>query len=126
LNGQAVGLDLYPLDQELDNARLFGREQLVPDRVEFGERAADLLLGDTGVLATRCLPGAHNDLRRADEHSDAIDNGSLDLGGGNPADRAGLRSSFDHTGRDVIAIEPAAAARILIGRRQRAPVRPEQ
>ena len=39
-----------PLDQELDDPRLLGGEQLVPDRGEAGEQAGDLALGDL-VLA---------------------------------------------------------------------------
>ena len=42
-----------PLDQQLDDARLLGREQLVPQRIEADQRLADLRLGDAAVLL-RC------------------------------------------------------------------------
>jgi hypothetical protein len=50
--------DLDPLDQQLDDARLLGREDLVPERVELKERVLDLRLGDGVVLAARGPPGA--------------------------------------------------------------------
>jgi hypothetical protein len=33
--------DIHPLDEELNDARLFSAEQLVPDRGEFGEQVRD-------------------------------------------------------------------------------------
>jgi len=41
-NVQPILCDLDPLDQELDDARLLGREELVPERVELQERVPDL------------------------------------------------------------------------------------
>jgi hypothetical protein len=43
---QRVLLHFDPLDEELDDPRLLGGEQLVPDRGEVGEQARDPALGD--------------------------------------------------------------------------------
>ena len=43
-----------PLDQELDDPRLLGGEQLVPDRGEAGEQAGDLALGDLVLALALC------------------------------------------------------------------------
>jgi hypothetical protein len=41
-----VLLHVDPLDEELDDARLLGGEQLAPDRGEVGEQDGDLAFGD--------------------------------------------------------------------------------
>ena len=41
---KALLADIDTLDQQLDDARLLGREQLVPERVEVLERSPHLLL----------------------------------------------------------------------------------
>jgi hypothetical protein len=43
---ERVVLHFDPLDEELDDPRLLGGEQLVPDRGEVGEQARDPALGD--------------------------------------------------------------------------------
>ena len=45
-DGDAVGRDSDMFDQQLDDPRLLGGEQLVPDRGEVGEQDSDLALGD--------------------------------------------------------------------------------
>jgi hypothetical protein len=43
---ECVLLHVDPLDEELDDARLFGGKQLVPDGGELGEQDGNLPLGD--------------------------------------------------------------------------------
>ena len=52
-----------PLDEQLNDARLLGREELVPQRVELQERVPNLRLGDAVVLRVRAAPGPNYDLR---------------------------------------------------------------
>ena len=55
-------MHLDPLDEELNDPRLFGGEQLAPDRGEVGEQKCDVALADLGaprlasaqVRATSC------------------------------------------------------------------------
>jgi hypothetical protein len=49
-DAEAVLGDVHPLHQELDKARLLGREQLVPERIEVMECRPDLALADRAVL----------------------------------------------------------------------------
>jgi hypothetical protein len=51
---QRVLLDVDPFDQELDDARLLGAEQLAPDRGEAGEQAGDLAFGDLVLALALC------------------------------------------------------------------------
>ena len=43
-DGDAVGRDLDPLDQQSQDARLLGRVELVPDRLERAEGFDDIAL----------------------------------------------------------------------------------
>ena len=52
---QSVWLDIGSLDQQLNDPRLLCRKELVPKRVEFGQRLADLIFGGTGILRARLL-----------------------------------------------------------------------
>src|SRR5205085_1507818 len=56
-----VYLDVDPLDQQLDDAGLFGREELIPERVEVFESVAHLGLGDFVDLQPCLPPSANND-----------------------------------------------------------------
>jgi hypothetical protein len=49
----AVGADVHPLHQQPDDARLLGREQLVPQRVKPMQRFARLRLDQVGRLGPR-------------------------------------------------------------------------
>jgi hypothetical protein len=46
-----------PLDEELDNACLLGREQLVPDSGEVGEQDGDLALGNVFLAFRESMAG---------------------------------------------------------------------
>jgi hypothetical protein len=47
-------LDIDPLDEQLDDPRLLGGEELVPDRGEVGEQDCDLALGDLVLALALC------------------------------------------------------------------------
>jgi hypothetical protein len=51
---ERVLLHVDPLDQELDDPGLLGREQLVPDRRKIGEQDRDLALGDLVLALALC------------------------------------------------------------------------
>ena len=71
-----------PLDQQLDDASLFGGEQLVPDRGEVGKQDGDLALGDLVLaLPLKRRPGTRDELRRGQQLPDLVRNGALDIGG---------------------------------------------
>jgi hypothetical protein len=81
----AVGDDVDPLNEKLDDPRLLGREQFIPERVEAVERLPDLSLSDLGIVLARRLPGADNDLGGLDESADLVDDRPLDLARGEPS-----------------------------------------
>src|SRR4051794_22987319 len=117
-------LDIDPVDQQVNDARLLRGKQLVPECREFGKRRADLLFADSAVMLACCFPGPHDDLWRLDEYAHLINDGGLDFCGGYAADGACLGAPFDHAGRDVIAVESLAAARVC--RREREAIGTEQ
>jgi hypothetical protein len=55
-DGDTVGRDVDPLDQEPQDARLLGRVQLVPHRLEGAEGLDDIALLELGVLSRAVLP----------------------------------------------------------------------
>jgi hypothetical protein len=75
-------LHVHSLDEELDDARLLGREQLVPDRGEVGARDRDLALGDLVVLSLRRSPSPRHDLRRGQQLLEVVLHRTIDLDGG--------------------------------------------
>jgi hypothetical protein len=56
----AVHPHIDPLDQQLDDPRLLGGEQLVRQRIELGKRRPDFVLGKVVLLAPRRAPNAHD------------------------------------------------------------------
>jgi hypothetical protein len=52
----AMDPHIHPLDQQLDNPRLLRREQLVPKRVELGERPCASHQGPTLISDCRKMP----------------------------------------------------------------------
>ena len=82
--------DLDPLDQQLDDARLLGREELVPQRIELQQRvrtSSSVIWRPARVPHARC----HDDLRLAEQGAELLDHGALDLAGRHAADRAASR-----------------------------------
>jgi hypothetical protein len=78
---------IHPRDEQLDDPRLLGREQLVPQRVELQQRFPRLGLGDGVVLGPRRAPGAHDDLGLPEHAAQLVDDHRLDLRRGDAADR---------------------------------------
>ena len=70
---QRVLLHVDPLDEQLDDARLLGGEQLAPDRGEVGEQNRDLALGDLVLaLSLRRRPRSRDQLRRGQQLLDVV------------------------------------------------------
>ena len=112
-----------PLDQQLHDPRLLGREQLVPQRVELQQRLPHLVLGDVVLLGPRRAPRADDDLRLPEDAAQLVDDRRLDLRRRHPPDRAGIRPALQHVLADVVAVEPVALAGVR--RRHRRAGRPE-
>src|SRR5690606_5782150 len=108
-NIHIVASDLDALDQKLNDARLLGREQLVPKRVEPFESLPDLGLGQSIDLRSRRPPGADDHLRGAKEAAQLVDHRALDLRGGHPRHRAGTGSALQDRLADIVPIELVAA-----------------
>jgi len=70
------------LDQQLNDTRLLGREELVPQRVQLSERVTHLSLRDRVVLAPRRPPSANDDFWSAKDGAELIDDGSFDVASG--------------------------------------------
>jgi hypothetical protein len=82
-------LHVDPLDQELDDPRLLGREQLVPYRGELGEKDGDLALSDLLIAFPLCGgPGPGNQLRRSEQLLDAVEDRALYVGRRHARNRA--------------------------------------
>jgi hypothetical protein len=75
---QRALLHVDPLDEQLHDPSLLGREQLVPDRGEVGEQDRDLALGDLVVaLALRCRLGARHHLSPGQQLLDSVEHHAL-------------------------------------------------
>jgi hypothetical protein len=70
---QCVLLHVDPLNEQLDNARLLGGEQLAPDRGEVGEQDGDLALGDLAVALLGGGPGRRDQLWRGQQFLDLVE-----------------------------------------------------
>jgi len=121
-DGDAVGRDVDPLNQEPHDARLLGRVELVPDRLERPEGFDDIALLELGVLRGAVLPahrgdGPRHQLGRRQQPPDLPEDEALHLAGCDRAHRAGVVASAAGAEADVVAIEPTPPARV--GRRHR-------
>ena len=115
--------DIHALDQKLDDAGLLGREQFVPQRIEFHQGVPDFALGDAAVLFPARFPGGDDDLRRAKQAAELIDHRGLDLGGRQASDRASTPALLQDRLADIVAVELAALSGV--GRRHGAAGRSE-
>ncbi|MEG9883493.1 MAG: hypothetical protein V6Z86_02530 [Hyphomicrobiales bacterium] len=97
----AVAPNLDALDEELDDAGLLGREQLVPQRIQPFQGFPDLSLGQTIDLGSRRPPCADDHLRGAKEAAQLVDHRALDLGGGHAPDRAGIVAALQNRLADI-------------------------
>ena len=94
-DGDAVGRHLDPLDQQPQDARLLGRVELIPDRIESAERLDHFALVDQWVLGrtvlpARCGDGPRDELGRREQPTHLPEDQSLHLAGSNRAHRAGV------------------------------------
>jgi hypothetical protein len=94
-DGDAVGRDVDPLDQQPQYPRLLGRVQLVPDRLERAEAFDDIALLELVSSVARFLLVHRDDrprgqLGRREQPSDLPEHEALHLAGGDWAHRAGV------------------------------------
>jgi hypothetical protein len=87
---QRLLLDVDPLHQELDDPRLLGREQFVPDHGEVGEQNRNLALGDLVISSRRRRPGPRHDFRRGQQLLDAVQHRAVDVRRRHARHRAGV------------------------------------
>src|SRR5262245_17981990 len=66
-DAHAVELHVDAPNEQLDDTRLLGREELAPDRVDSLECPRYLALADWAVCRVRLAPSAHDDLGRAQD-----------------------------------------------------------
>jgi hypothetical protein len=102
----AVLPNVHSLDDELDDARLLGREELLPERIEADQSLPDLAFRNTAVMLTSSPPGADDDLGRREELTHLRHHHGLNLPRRDAADRAGVAPLLQDGGRDVVAVEP--------------------
>ena len=95
------------LHQELDDARLFGGEQLVPDRGEVGKQDGDLALGDLVLALPLRRPGTRDEFRRGQQLLHLVGHGAFDIGGRHAGDRAAVVAVRDRLAGHVVAVDPA-------------------
>ncbi|MCB9942779.1 MAG: hypothetical protein H6851_04035 [Geminicoccaceae bacterium] len=74
----SIRADVDALDQQRHDAGLFGGEQFVPQRIELLQGCSGVGFGDVGVGAC-CLPLAHDNLGLAEDGTQLVDDGGLDL-----------------------------------------------
>ena len=77
-DADAIDSDRDVLDQELDDPRLLGREELVPERIELKQRLPDLGLGDVRRLFASGAPRADDELRLPEDAAQLVDDRRLD------------------------------------------------
>ena len=107
---ERILLHVDPLDEELDDPRLLGGEQLVPDRGEVGEQDRDLALGDLVLaLPLRRRPGPRDQLRCSQQLLHVVEHRALDIGGRHARHRAGVVAVRDRLAGHVVAVDAARA-----------------
>jgi hypothetical protein len=107
-DAEAVGRHLDPLDQQLDDSVLLGREQLVPQRLEGVEGIANRRLGNTSVRGPRCPPGGDNDLGLNEKAADLSHYRRLNVTSRDTTDRARIGAVLQGGLADIVAVELAA------------------
>jgi hypothetical protein len=77
----AGGAEINPLDQQLNNAGLLRWEKLRPERFEFNQGAADVILSDARVGFPGGPPGLDDDLGCLQQRPDLLNDNPLDFRG---------------------------------------------
>ena len=116
------GAQVDPLDQQPDDPRLLGREELVPQRREVGDGLDDLALRHLKLVLRR-RPCPRDDLGRAQQVPHLRDDRLLDLGRRHAAHGAFRVALSDGVGADIVPIQAAILARVR--RRHRVAARRE-
>ena len=117
--------DVDALDQQLDDARLLGREQLVPERVEVLQGLPHLILAqavDLRPFAARHVPTTISGARSR-PRTWSMTAASISAAGSRPTGQPAVAPLLQHGLADVVAVEPAALAGV--GRRHGAAGRAE-
>ena len=81
-----VASDINALDEQADNAGLFGGEKFVPERFKRIQCASHLGLGHAFCGFSNGAPCLDDDFRGKQQKADLIDHDLLDLGGRNARD----------------------------------------
>src|SRR3984893_473831 len=97
-----IRLKVDAFDQQFNDAGLFGREQLIPDRLELKEGAADLTLGKGPVGLAGSAPGLDDDFGGLQQRSDLLDDDSLDFGSGDLPDGASVGLPLHDALADIV------------------------
>src|SRR3954468_13718731 len=96
----------------MHDARLLGGEEFVPEWIVSLQGLTHVSFLDIGYRLARRAPGAHDDLRRAKQTAELVDDRIFDLRRGHAPHRKFFGITFQNISRDVIAIELAALARV--------------
>ena len=82
----AVGAHVDALHEQLHNAGLLGREQLVPQQIEPGQRLAHLGFVDALHRLTCCAPSADDDFRGTQQAAQMVKSRNKSDCGWHPAE----------------------------------------
>ncbi len=108
-NVRALSPDVDALHEQPDDARLFRREEFIPQWIKPLQSGANFDLTQVADLLSR-LPPSHNDnFRRAEERANLIDHGCFDLTSGKATDRGNVGAAFNDRLAHVVAVELVAA-----------------
>ena len=121
---QALGADVDPFNQQRHYARLLGRKEFLPQRIELVQRGAGISLGDVVGMDASTLPRPGHDLGLAEHGAQLVDDGRLKLTRGHAADRARPSAMLQHRLADIVAVELAIIAGVR--RREGGAIGPEQ
>ena len=72
-------MQVYPLNEQLEDTGLFGREEFIPDLVELADCVPDLAFTDVTPLFVDGAPDL-DDLGCLEKDADLVENNALNLG----------------------------------------------
>jgi hypothetical protein len=109
---EAVDPDDDARYQQLKDARLLGRKQLVPQRIEPLQGLDDLTLIDRLAVELRCPPDPHDDLGRAQHRANLVNDRRFNLARRHRPDRACVVAQLEAGRGPIESIQPAALPRV--------------